>query len=159
MAATGHVAVLAALLAILAAHPAATAALALAGGATILRWGTGSLGAIVGAQAVLGPAGVVGPGMAAAGSWLAAAAVLLSTPGPVTIRPLGAAMLGAVATGTTAATLVMGPSPVDRPAVRIAGLLGGILAAILVTFVPWRRIVALLAVAAGVAAAVLTIAA
>ena len=44
------------------------------------RWGSTSLDALAGAQAVLGPAGFVGPTAAAAGSWLAAVANVLSPP-------------------------------------------------------------------------------
>lgn len=44
------------------------------------RWGSSSLDAWAGAQAVLGPAGVVGPARAAAACWLAGAAVVLATP-------------------------------------------------------------------------------
>lgn len=45
------------------------------------RWGTGSLDAVAGAQAVLGPGLLVGPVVAAASTWLAAGALLLATPG------------------------------------------------------------------------------
>jgi hypothetical protein len=157
VAATGHVAVLAALLAVVAARPAASAAIALAAGATIARWGAGSLAAVAGAQAVLGPAGLVGPPRAAASSWLAAAAVLLTTPGPLDARPTGAALVCAAATGVTAATLVVGPSPVADPVVRALGLLGGLLLAVAVTLLPWRRVVVGAALVAGALAAALAV--
>lgn len=47
------------------------------------RWGSTSLDALAGAQAVLGPAGIVGPATAASASWLAAIAILLSVPAHV----------------------------------------------------------------------------
>lgn len=47
------------------------------------RWGSTSLDALAGAQAVLGPAGFVGPATAATASWLAAIAILLSVPAEV----------------------------------------------------------------------------
>lgn len=54
--------------------------LAVAGalGASSLRWGSTSLEAWSGAQAVLGPAGVVGPAQAAVSAWSAAVALVLS---------------------------------------------------------------------------------
>lgn len=57
---------------------AVTAALAVLSSA--LRWGVMSLEGIAGAQSVLGPAGVVGPELAAASAWCAAAALILVTP-------------------------------------------------------------------------------
>src|SRR5438128_1803905 len=51
-----------------------------AGLATLLRWGSPSLTAVAGSQAVLGPGGLVGPVVAAASAWLAAAALVLVAP-------------------------------------------------------------------------------
>ncbi len=59
----------------MAAVAAAAAALSFA-----LRWGITSLEGIAGAQSVLGPAGVVGPELATASSWCAAAALVLVSP-------------------------------------------------------------------------------
>lgn len=60
---------------VLAAITAALAALSSA-----LRWGVMSLEGVAGAQSVLGPGGVVGPELAAASSWSAAAALILVSP-------------------------------------------------------------------------------
>ena len=154
LAGAGHVGVLAALLAVAAARPTTSAALALAAGATVVRWGSGSLAALGGAQAVLGPAGLVGPTAAAASSWLAAAAVLLCTPGPLRLKPTSGIVVGAIATGATAATLAVGPSAADEPVLRVAGVLVAVLVALATTFVPWRRAMSAAAFAAGLAAAV-----
>ena len=70
--------VVAAVLALAAWRPIPVLALAPALVASSWRWGSTSLEALSGAQAVLGPAGWVGPRTAAAASWLAAAAVLLA---------------------------------------------------------------------------------
>lgn len=98
------------------------------------RWGSTSLEALAGAQAVLGPAGLVGPGTAAAASWLAGFAILLAIPGlaprprvggitdpggdPHAPNPrLGSNLLRAgpllvaLATGVTVAAVVVGPGP------------------------------------------------
>ena len=71
---------LAALLGLAAWRPVAAAAVAAALAATAWRWSSSSLEDIAGAQAVLGPAGWVGPALGAAGSGLAALAVLLAAP-------------------------------------------------------------------------------
>ena len=77
---------------------------ALAGLAFAARWGTTSLDAISGAQAVLGPAGVVGPPLAAASAWCGAAALVLAVPGRWAAPAFGlAAGLGVA--GPSAATL------------------------------------------------------
>lgn len=129
----GDVLVLAAMLALLAWRPLPVAALVPALVAGGWRWGSTSLEAISGAQAVLGPAGTVGPTAAAVSAWLAAVAVVLVTPDLRTRReggwwgrPTGAAprwvpsvasaapgaqLLGAAAVGATAAVLAAGPAP------------------------------------------------
>ncbi len=76
----GDAFVLAALLTLAAWHLPALPAVLAALLATSWRWGSTSLEAWAGAQAVLGPAGVVGPGRAAAGAWCAAAALVLAAP-------------------------------------------------------------------------------
>src|SRR5207247_2419053 len=69
-----------------------------------------SLTAVAGSQAVLGPGGLVGPVVAAASAWLAAAALVLvapRSPGP------------AIALGLLAADLVAGAAPPHFVAVRV----------------------------------------
>lgn len=123
----GDALVLAALLVVVAWRlPALTVVPALL--ASSWRWGSTSLDALAGAQAVLGPAGLVGSGRGAAASWLAAAALVLSSPavrwrvaGPSEVAASqGVAVerlrldvvtgLAAVAIGATAADVVAGPS-------------------------------------------------
>ena len=71
---------LAALLALAAWRPLPAVAIVTALVATAWRWSSTALEDIAGAQAVLGPAGVVDPPAAAAAAWLGAVAVLLATP-------------------------------------------------------------------------------
>lgn len=80
----------------------------LAGVATIGRWGSSSLAALAGGQAVLGPAGWTGSPAAVAASWAAAAALVLVAPPRI---------LPAVAFGLLAAALVAGPALGDLSAV------------------------------------------
>ena len=109
------------------------------------RFGSTALGALAGSQAVLGPAGVVGPARAAAGSWCAALAVIIGAAHalerPATgERPLrhGASPkrwergLAAASVGASAAVVVAGPAPGGALWVRLAGLIGGAVLAALV---------------------------
>jgi hypothetical protein len=100
----GEVLVLGILLCALRPRPSGAVAVASALAASSWRWGTTSLEALAGAQAVLGPAGVVGPVPAAAGSWLAGAAVLLA----LGRRP---EPLPSAAIGVVVAAVVAGPAP------------------------------------------------
>ena len=68
--------------------------------AVLARLGTTSLAAMAGAQAVLGPAGASGPGLAALSAWLGAAALVVACPGEWTALPFGLA----------AALIVNGPA-------------------------------------------------
>jgi hypothetical protein len=179
---TGHVVVLAALLAVLVAQPLAVGAVLLAGLAVLERWGTPSLEAIVGAQSVLGAGGVVGPATAAASAWFAAAALVLASPGadghdddlagdgdddhetpsrrrlsrlsrfP---RPRPAALVTAVAAGSTAALVVAGPAfSVDLP-VRLGATAVAVVVAAAVSSLRWQQATAALALVAALVAAAL----
>lgn len=108
--ARGPLALLAAGAALTLASPAGAAVGGLAVLATYLRWGTGWLVAVGGAQAVLGPAVAVGPATAAASATLASAGLLLATP---------RSTLSAVALGTTAALLAYGPAGGDGVLARL----------------------------------------
>ena len=140
--------------ALVASRPRPTALLAVAGAlaATAWRWGSTSLEALAGAQAVLGPAGGVGPTAAAASSWLAAAAVVL---GLARRRdPWSAAAAGAVV-----AALLAGPAPGGDVPVRAFVALGAAAAAYGLGLLraPRRRLdgaLAWLGAAAGAAAVV-----
>ncbi len=68
-----------------------------------LRWGITSLDGIAGAQSVLGPGGVVGPELATASSWCAAAALIMVSPRDWRAAAFGLAAAIGVA-GPTAAT-------------------------------------------------------
>ncbi|MDQ3305980.1 MAG: hypothetical protein M3535_08390 [Actinomycetota bacterium] len=182
---TGHVVVLAALLAVLVAQPLAVGAVLLAGLAVLERWGTPSLEAIVGAQSVLGAGGVVGPATAAASAWFAAAALVLASPRadghdddmagdgdddhetpsrrrlsrlprlPRLPRPRPAALVTAVATGSTAALVVAGPAfSVDLP-VRLGATAVAVVVAAAVSSLRWQQATAALALVAALVAAAL----
>ncbi len=123
----GDTLMLASLLVIAAARPAAVAVVPALVAAS-WRWGSTSLDALAGAQAVLGPAGFVGPTTAALGTWLAAVAVLLSTTSRVggmglPNREAGASHLHrhllAVAVAATVAAVAAGPAPGGRLWIRV----------------------------------------
>lgn len=139
------------------------------------RWGSTSLDALAGAQAVLGPAGLVGPGRAAAASWLVAAALVLSSPAgrrrvagtlnaagspgiAVARFPLDIVTgLAAVAIGATAADVVAGPSLGGDWWVRVVATVVATGLALVVSKVrhTHERAIDALAIAGGLAALVL----
>src|SRR5436190_13971425 len=91
----GDVVVLAALLGLGVGRPASALATAGALGATLVRWGSPSLEAIAGAQAVLGPAGWTGSNAAVAAAWLAGAALVLASRPRRRATPLSTAIAAA----------------------------------------------------------------
>lgn len=122
----GDAVVLAVLLGAAAWHLPSAGAVLAALVASSWRWGSTSLEALAGDQAVLGAAGLVGPGRAAASAWVAALAVVLASPatrwrrlriealrgGAAAERPLldvGVAT-SAAASGAVSAAIVAGPS-------------------------------------------------
>lgn len=115
---TGDAFVLAAALGVAAWRPAPALAAGAALAAASWRWGSSSLEAVAGAQAVLGPAGWVGPPMAAAGCWLGAVALVAATPGIPASAPRG---MAAAASGAAAAVVVAGPAPGGDLWVRVVG--------------------------------------
>jgi hypothetical protein len=115
----GDTLVLAALLALAAWRPLPAVAIVTALVGTAWRWSSTALEDIAGAQAVLGPAGLVDPPAAAVAAWLGALAVLLATPDlrlPPEEDPGGRWARGVVigapvlAHAATAAVIVAGPS-------------------------------------------------
>ncbi len=83
----------------------------LAGIAVIGRWGSSSLAALAGGQAVLGAAGWSGPPGMILSSWAAALAVILVWPDrPASSSFSGGHPAGVVACGIFAAALVAGPA-------------------------------------------------
>ena len=136
---SGDVLVVAVLLGAVAGDALAFAAVLLAAMAVLARWGTGSLAAVAGGQAVLGAAGVYGTAAAVGSSWYAALTVALASPGGWLSVPFGA----------VAGLLVAGPGVTGAAngLVRVAGALAGVAAAAVAPrFLPAR-----LAVRVGVA--------
>lgn len=121
-----------------------------------MRWGSPSLAAVAGGQAVLGPAIVVGSLASAASAWLAAAAIVVATPrlrddgGLGWADRLGVAAVAGIAAGAVAA----GPTLVDEPVVRIAGVVVATGAALLAARLPHPRVLGAVLGAAGLALAV-----
>jgi hypothetical protein len=152
-------AVVLALLLVVAAWRLAALAVVPALVASAWRWGSTSLDALAGAQAVLGPAGTVGPARAAAASWIAAAAVVLASPasppvGDVRARPDLVTLLVAGALGAAAADVVAGPSLQGAWWVRAVATVVAIGLAVVVGRVraPREPLLDALAVVAGVVA-------
>jgi hypothetical protein len=141
----GHLLLVAGLLIVVAATRAGVPAALLAVTAVIVRWGDGSLSALGGDQAVLGPAFLVGDIAAATSAALAALAVVLLAPRSV---PL------AVAVGIVAGGIAAGPTVPHDVLLRLAGAAVGVAAALAVRWVPRRGelAVALAAVALVLAA-------
>lgn len=134
---------LGALVALVARTRAGAAAALLAVTAVLVRWGSPSLSALGGDQAVLGPAVLVGSTGEALGSLLAALAVALLAP---SARPQ------AVALGVVAGAIGAGPALPHDAIVRVLGIAAGVGVALLAPRVPGRRIAA---VGAGALALVL----
>ena len=131
------------LLAVAVAAPLAVVGVAAAGVTTMVRWHTGWLVPVTGAQVVLGPAVAVGPARLALASACAAAAVLLATP-PVS-------WTGAIASGTAAAFVAAGCTwPVRIGATVLCAAL-----ALGVGLLPWRRTLVVSSAVAGLLAVAL----
>jgi hypothetical protein len=148
---TGDALVLAVVLGLGAFDLAAAVAALLVAGGLLARLGTSALPAAAGAQSVLGPAGLVGPPLAATSAWCGAAAAVLAAPSG----------WGAVPFGLTAGLLVCGPSAAlagPAGARILAGLVGVGLAVAVGSRLP-RGVGRALAVAAGVASLVTGLAA
>lgn len=150
----GDVAVLAALLGLGVGRPASALASAGALAATLVRWGSPSLDAIAGAQAVLGPAGWTGSTSAVASAWLAGLALVLAArPRRRTTR--WSTALASAPFAVAAASIVAGPSSGIGFALRVAGSIVAVALAVVAS--RWRRgpdVACVLAAAALVAAGV-----
>lgn len=131
LAAVGPLAVAALAVAASLGHRRAALAVVLGSAAAGMRWGTGSLEAVVGVQEVLGPALTLGPASAAASTALAAAAVVLAAAD----GPRGrAGALRVLPAGLLAAAFVAGGARDLDLVVRLAGAVSGALASLAV----WR---------------------
>ena len=157
----GDAIVLGVVLILLAGHRLAVPAVATALLASSWRWGATSLEALSGAQAVLGPAGGVGPPAAAVGSWLAGVAILLAgargTEVAGRLEPVDVARSTAI--GAAVAAVLAGPAPGGDLGVRVVVGFGVAVAASGLSYLRGQRgrldgIVDALAVLTGVAAVV-----
>jgi hypothetical protein len=143
----GDVVVLAVLLGLGAGRRASGVAVAVALTAALVRWGSPSLGAIAGAQAVLGPAGWTGSSVAVVSAWTGAAALMLAavsfdrtstTQTVLSVSPFAIA----------AADVVAGPAPGGALAVRV---LASVIAIVVTTVVArWRSLRAVAVVCASI---------
>lgn len=115
---SGHVLVVGVLLGVVALDATAGLVSVVAGLGAALRWGTGSLRVAAGAQAVLGPAVVVGPELAAAGAGAGGIALVLAAPAGWAAVPFGLAA-GLLAAGPAAAT---GPDAAVRFGAGVLGI-------------------------------------
>jgi hypothetical protein len=142
----GDVVVLTVLLGFGAGRRASGVAAAAALTAALVRWGSPSLGAIAGAQAVLGPAGWTGSIFAVASAWTGAAALMLAAISFDRTSTMLTA-LSVAPFAIAAADVIAGPAPGGALAVRVVA---SAIAIVLSTVVArWRSFPAL-AVAVGV---------
>jgi hypothetical protein len=146
----GPAIVLAVLVAVTLGYPLGAATAGLAFVAATIRWGSGWLVAVAGAQAVLGPAITVGPAAAATSSWLAAASLVAAVP--------DRSLVSATGVGVAAALLAAGPGGWDGVAVRVLATVIAIAATVAAGRVGHARARALGAIALAVGAVVLAVA-
>ena len=120
--------------------------------AVLGRWGTTSLSALAGLQAVVGPAGLRGTSLAAASSWVAASALVVVA--ATVPRRVPAAVLG-----LTAALVVAGPAitTASDAGIRVGAGAGAALAASLVAGRVPRRLAVPTALTLAAASAVLAV--
>lgn len=145
VASRGDVLLLGVVLGVGAGSVVAGAAGVLAGVAVLVRWGSPSLGALAGAQAVLGPAGTTGSAAAAASAWCAASALVLVVrplapdPGGARWLRVGVVLASTVPFGLAAADVVAGPGPGGSLATRVvASAVATVLGAVVVVRVHRR---------------------
>ena len=148
MAATsvGDVLLLGVALAVVAADVLVGAGVVLAAASVLVRWGSSSLGALAGNQAVLGGAGWSGSVAGAASAWCAAGALLAATP---------PGLLPAAGFGLAAAAVVAGPGIGGAVPVRIAASAAGVVLAWFIGRFAVQRWMRGVAVIGGVLAVVL----
>jgi hypothetical protein len=133
----GHVVVLALLLGFGAGRRMSGVASAAALAAALVRWGSPALGAIAGAQAVLGPAGWTGSSAAVASAWLGALALVLAA---VSLDKTSTVVtfLSVAPFAVAAADVVVGPAPGGALALRVLASLCALTATTLLA--RWRPI-------------------
>jgi hypothetical protein len=143
----GDALVLAVLLAVLAERPARVLGALGALVGSCVRWGTTTLGAIAGAQAVLGPAGWTGSTLAVSSAWAGAVGLVAATPRPLKVS--AGDLVAAAPFGVAAAAVVAGSGPGGPLAVRVLAALVAV--ALGATVSRLRRQPAAAAIADGVA--------
>jgi hypothetical protein len=136
----GDVFAVALLLALVARRPAPAAVAFFVAGAVLVRWGSSSLAALAGAQAVFGPAVFVGNGAEAASAGLGGVALLAAVPvpgvaaaavaGAAAPRPGLEASVAAAPFGLMAAAVAVGPAYGGDPVLRVVTSVLGVLAAV-----------------------------
>jgi hypothetical protein len=130
---TGDVTLVAVAIGVASADRAAFVTAGLAAVTVLGRWGTTSLAAMAGGQAVIGPAGVTGSATSVASVWLAAAALVAVTAGRTWV-PVAATL------GLFAALMVAGPATTSLldAGVRAGAALAGLALALLARRLPPR---------------------
>lgn len=144
----GDVVVLALLLGFGAAQRMSGLAVAGALAAAFVRWGSPALGAIAGAQAVLGPAGWTGSSLAIASAWLGAVALVLAAR-PIVTSSTAVTALSVSPFAIAAADVVVGPAPGGALALRV---IASAVALAVTTLLARRNAMPRLAVGCGVVA-------
>lgn len=123
-------------------------------GAATVRWGSPSLRALAGAQAVLGPAGWTGSVAAVASAWLAAIA-LVAAARPTRDSSVPRSLLAVAPFAAASAAVVVGPAVGGAVALRVAGTAVAVGLASIVTRLRWSPTIAcVLGTAALIAAGV-----
>ncbi len=159
---TGDALVAGVLVGLAAADLAAGTVGVLVGIAVVGRWGSSTLAALAGGQAVLGAGGWSGPAGMVVSSWAAAAAVVLVCPrGGAGSASTPEVPAGIVASGLLAAALVAGPA-VGRDTgsvvtLRVVASVVAVAVAVLVIRACPRRVARVAGVIAAVSAAALAI--
>lgn len=133
----GDIIVLAAVLAAATAARLRAIAGAMACTAVLVRWGSSSLGAIAGAQAVLGPAGWTGDAAGIASAWLAALALLACVPawpsgGGNGRAPMIVVVFASAPFAIAAADVTVGPAPGGALLARLVGSVVAVAIAVVV---------------------------
>jgi len=141
----GDVVMLALLLGFGAGRRASGLAAAAALAAALVRWGSPSLGAIAGAQAVLGPAGWTGSSLAVASAWLGAGALVCAAVSLDRTSTVVTA-LSVAPFAIAAADVAVGPAPGGALAARV---LASVVALAVTTLLARWRSLPSIAVGAG----------
>jgi hypothetical protein len=144
----GDVVVLALLLAFGAGNRVCALASSAGLAAALVRWGSPGLGAIAGAQAVLGPAGWTGSSFAVASAWLGALALVLAAES-LDKTSTAVTALSVSPFAVAAADLVIGPAPGGALALRVVASVVAV--GITTAIARWRSLPAIAAASGALA--------